>query len=131
MIASEIVAQQKQSNVDRHPPLAAIIPMPRPVVRSMSAETGQLAAIARRVGTFSAAQPCERSLNNFIGVARFGRSDRRAQGDRPTLRSITPTRAARLVDASVDPTEARSQPCELTAHFESATTPPRHAPGEW
>ena len=40
MIASEIVAQRKQSNVDRHPPLAAIIPMPRPVVRSMSAETG-------------------------------------------------------------------------------------------
>jgi hypothetical protein len=80
MIASEIVAQRKQSNVDRHPPLAAIVSMPRPVVRSMSAETGQLAAIARRVGTFSAAQPCERSLNNFIGFARFG--------------SIRPTRAS-------------------------------------
>ena len=66
-IASEIVSQRKQSNVDRHPPLASIVSMPRPVVRSMSAETGQLAAIARRVGTFSAAQPCERNLNNFIG----------------------------------------------------------------
>jgi hypothetical protein len=72
MIASEIVAQRKQSNVDRHPPLAAIVSMPRPVVTSVSAETRQLAAIARRVGTFSAAQPCERSSNNFIGVARVG-----------------------------------------------------------
>src|SRR5262249_61876076 len=33
---------------------------------------GQLAAIARRVRTFSAAQPCDSSLNNFIAVARFG-----------------------------------------------------------
>ena len=32
------------------------------------------------VGTFSAAQPCERSLNNFIGFARFGRSDRSRVG---------------------------------------------------
>jgi hypothetical protein len=40
MIASEIVAQRKQSNVDRHPPLATIVSMPRPIVRSMSAETG-------------------------------------------------------------------------------------------
>jgi len=37
----------------------------------------------------------------------FGRSDRRAQGDRPRLRSIRPTRARRPSDASVDPTEAR------------------------
>jgi hypothetical protein len=29
-----------------------------------------------------------------VTVRRFGRSDRRAQGDRPTLRSIRPTRAA-------------------------------------
>jgi hypothetical protein len=40
MIASEIVAERKQSNVDRHPPLATIVSMPRPVVWSMSAETG-------------------------------------------------------------------------------------------
>jgi hypothetical protein len=40
-------------------------------------------------------------------VRRFGRSDRRAQGDRSTLRLITTTRAARLLDASVDPTDAR------------------------
>jgi hypothetical protein len=40
MIASEVVAQWKQSNVDRRPPLARIVPMPRPVVRSMSAKTG-------------------------------------------------------------------------------------------
>src|SRR5262245_28281126 len=102
MIASEIVAQRKQSDVDRHPPLAAIIPMPRPVVRSTSAETGQLAAIARRVGTFSAAQPCERSLNNFIGVARFGRFDRSAQRHPWLRRSIRPKRARRPSDASVD-----------------------------
>jgi hypothetical protein len=38
MIASEIVAQRKQSKVDRHPPLATIVSMPRPVVRWMSAE---------------------------------------------------------------------------------------------
>jgi hypothetical protein len=37
----------------------------------------------------------------------FGRSDRSAQGDRPTLRSIRPKRATRPFDASVDPTEAR------------------------
>src|SRR3954469_18455719 len=96
MIASEIVAQREQSDVDRHPPLAAIISMPRPVVWSMSAETGQLAAIARRVGPFSAAQPCERSLTNFFGVARFG----------PT----TPTRARQPFDASVDQTDARCGP---------------------
>jgi hypothetical protein len=34
-------------------------------------------------------------------------TDRRAQGYRSTLRSITPTRARRPFDASVDPTEAR------------------------
>ena len=39
-IASEIAAHRKQSHVDRHPPLAAIVPMPRPVVRSTSTETG-------------------------------------------------------------------------------------------
>src|SRR6516165_98021 len=98
MIASEIVAQRKQSNVDRHPPLAAIISMPRPMVRSMSAETGQLVAIARRVGTFSAAQPCERSLNNLIGVARVDDNDSsfRASAalafERST--SLTPSHAA-------------------------------------
>src|SRR6201999_2232056 len=32
MIASEIVAQRKQSNVDPHPPPAEIVSMPRPVV---------------------------------------------------------------------------------------------------
>jgi hypothetical protein len=40
MIASEIVAQRKQSNVDRHPPLAAIVPMPRPGVRSIERRDG-------------------------------------------------------------------------------------------
>jgi hypothetical protein len=40
MIASEIVAQRKPSNVDGHPPLATIVSMPRPIVRSLSAETG-------------------------------------------------------------------------------------------
>jgi hypothetical protein len=40
MFASEIVAQRKQSNEDRHPPLATIVSMPRPVVRSRSAVTG-------------------------------------------------------------------------------------------
>src|SRR4051812_24995036 len=49
-IASEIVAQRKQSDADRHPPPAAIVSRPRPVVTSLGAETGQLAAIARRVG---------------------------------------------------------------------------------
>jgi hypothetical protein len=39
-------------------------------------------------------------------VRRFGRSDRRARGDRSMLRSIRPTRARRPFDASVDPTEA-------------------------
>ncbi len=33
---------------------------------------------------------------------------RRAQGDRPKLRSIRPTRARTPFDASVDPTEARN-----------------------
>jgi hypothetical protein len=46
MIASEIVAQRTQPNADHHPPLAAIIPMRRPVARAMSAEKWQLAAIA-------------------------------------------------------------------------------------
>jgi hypothetical protein len=36
-----------------------------------------------------------------------GRSDRSAQADRPTLRSIRPKRARRPFDASVDPTDAR------------------------
>jgi hypothetical protein len=40
MIASEIVAQRKPSDVDRHPPLATIVSMPRPVARPKSAETG-------------------------------------------------------------------------------------------
>src|SRR6476646_4408110 len=35
------------------------------------------------------------------------RSDRRAQGHRPTLRSIRPKRSTQRPDASVDPTEAR------------------------
>ena len=54
----------------------------------------------RRKGT-------ESTLGTGGRVARFGRSDRRAQGDRPTLRSIRPKRARRPSDASVDPTEAR------------------------
>jgi hypothetical protein len=41
MIASEIVAQRKQSTVDRRPPLAKIVSLPRPVVRSMIAEMGK------------------------------------------------------------------------------------------
>src|SRR5262249_33121205 len=39
MIASEMVAQRKQSNADSRPPLAKIVSVRRPVVRSMSAET--------------------------------------------------------------------------------------------
>ena len=49
MIASEIVARREQPDVGRHPPAAAIVSVPRPAVTSMSAETGQLAAIARRM----------------------------------------------------------------------------------
>jgi hypothetical protein len=43
--------------------------------------------------------------NDTLGC--FGRSDRSAQGDRPTLGSIRPKRARRPSDAWVDPTEAR------------------------
>ena len=42
MIASEIVAQRERSDVDRHPPPAAIVSMPRPVVTATGAETKQL-----------------------------------------------------------------------------------------
>jgi hypothetical protein len=61
MIASEIVAQRKQSNVDGHPPLATIVSMPRPVVRSMGAEAGN-SQQSRAV--FGLSQP----LNLAIGV---------------------------------------------------------------
>jgi hypothetical protein len=61
MIASEIVAQRKQSNVDRHPPLATIVSKPRPVVSSMSAETGNS---QQSRATFGLSQP----LNLARGV---------------------------------------------------------------
>jgi hypothetical protein len=38
MIASEIVAQRKQPDVDRHPAPATILSMLRPVVTSLSAD---------------------------------------------------------------------------------------------
>jgi hypothetical protein len=51
-------------------------------------------------------------------VRRFGRSDRRAQGGRPTLRSITPTRATSSLAASVDPTDARKDSAALVMMFD-------------
>src|SRR6185437_11287498 len=49
MIASEIVAQREQSDVDRHPPLAAIVPMPRPVVRAWNRKRSLVAFLIRQV----------------------------------------------------------------------------------
>src|SRR3954453_15135615 len=93
MIASEIVAQRKRSDAGRHPPPAAIVSMPRPVVTAMSAEAGQLAAIARPVGAFSGAQPWERSLNNFTRVARLGPTTT----TRPPRLPLAPCRLDRLL----------------------------------
>jgi len=49
------------------------------------------------------------------------RSDRRAQGDRPTLRSITPKRASRSFDASVDHSDARCAKARLAPSVRLAT----------
>jgi hypothetical protein len=60
----------------------------------------------------------------------FGRSDRRAQGDRSTLRSIRPTRARRPFDASVDPTDARFDPCgRIRLLFGRSPIEQGHTPG--
>ncbi len=40
MIAPEIVAQRKQAKVDHHPPQATMVSMPRLVVSSLCAESG-------------------------------------------------------------------------------------------
>jgi hypothetical protein len=61
MIASEIVARRKHSNVDRHTPLATIVSMPRPVVRPMSAEAGNSQHSRAAFGL-------SQSLNLTIGV---------------------------------------------------------------
>src|SRR5262249_23575069 len=64
----------------------------------------------------STSQPCDKSLNNFnrLGLGAVLRASvrrhRRAQRGPSTLRSITPTRATRFADASVDPTDARYAP---------------------
>jgi hypothetical protein len=55
MIVSEIVAQRRRSNVDRHPPLATIVSMPRPVGSSKSAKTGN--SLQSRAALESS-QPC-------------------------------------------------------------------------
>jgi hypothetical protein len=49
MIASEIVAQRKQSNVDRHPPLAAIVSMPGPVASAWNGKRSPVAFLIRQV----------------------------------------------------------------------------------
>src|SRR5215475_1609644 len=49
MIASEIVAQRKQSNVDRHPPPAAIVSMPGPVVRAWNGKRSLVAVLIGQV----------------------------------------------------------------------------------
>jgi hypothetical protein len=49
MIASEIVAQRKRSDMDRHPPLAAIVSMPRPVVRAWDGKRSLVAFLIRQV----------------------------------------------------------------------------------
>ena len=66
----------------------------------------------------------------------FGRSDRRAQADRPTLRSIRPTRATTSLAASVDHTEARSVagfgPDDRAVRRGGSGTPrPREVPWDW
>jgi DNA-directed RNA polymerase specialized sigma24 family protein len=54
-------------------------------------------------------------------VRRFGRSDRSAQGDRSTLRSITPKRATTSLAASVDHTEAHCAKARLAPSVRLAT----------
>src|SRR4051794_29499261 len=49
MTASEIVAQRKPSDVDSHPPPAAIVPVPRPVVRARNGKRSLVAFLIRRV----------------------------------------------------------------------------------
>jgi hypothetical protein len=69
MIASEIVAQRKQSNVDRHPALATIVSMPQPVVSAPSAETGNS---QQSRAAFRLSQPLNIAIGGGRRRERFG-----------------------------------------------------------